>query len=79
MNTERNLTHSEVFGHLEDKAFIVSEVFEYLECDAELFNKFVVHKTHGLFTKAFPPVTLKELREWKKENSIENSSREQSS
>lgn len=36
-------------------------------------------KTRGLLTKAFPPVTLKELRQWKKENLIENSNREQSS
>ena len=54
MSTEGSLSHNEVFGHLEDNVFDVSGVFEYLECDAKLFNKFVAHKTHGLLTKAFP-------------------------
>lgn len=65
--TERNLTHEEVFGHLEGAVFNVAEVFAYLD-DETLFRKFVAYKTQGLLTKAFPPVTLKELREWKKEN-----------
>jgi len=76
--TERNLTHEEVFGHLEDAMFNVAEVYAYLN-DEVLFNKFVAYKTRGLLTKAFPPVTLKELRQWKKESLIENSNREQSS
>lgn len=76
--TERNLTHEEVFGHLEEAMFNVAEVYAYLN-DEVLFNKFVAYKTRGLLTKAFPPVTLKELRQWKKENLIENSNRKQSS
>lgn len=47
--------------------FNVAEVYLYLG-DEALFRKYVAYKTQGLLTKAFPPVTLKELREWKKEN-----------
>lgn len=68
--TERNLTHKEVFGHLEDKVFNVAEVYLYLG-DETLFRMFVAYKTQGLLAKAFPPVTLKELRQWKKENTNE--------
>lgn len=78
MKTEENLTHGEVFGHLEDKVFSIAEVYLYLG-DEGLFRKFVAYKTQGLLTKAFPPVTLKELHQWKKENSIENSGRKQGS
>lgn len=68
--TTETLTHEEVFGHLEDAVFNVAEVYLYLG-DESLFRKFVAYKTRGLLTKAFPPATLKELRQWKKENTTE--------
>lgn len=43
---EENLTHEEVFGHLEDAVFNVAEVYFYLG-DDELFRKFVTYHCKG--------------------------------
>lgn len=66
--TEGNLSHAEVFN-----AFNESRIMSAIDChlyigDERLFRRFVEYKTGGKLLKLFPETTLKEVRQWKKEN-----------